>query len=103
LVVQRDFIVNLSKLGPDGTPIPLPIANAATRPGEGLLMNRAFEGAAAQLAKQSGATSVRVEVGFVQNARWAARLAKEGYIEGVKTPRPGLFGGAALVKLLKIK
>lgn len=62
LTVLRDAIVNVERVA-----------------GQGRLMHSAFEQAAVAAAREAGATSVRVGVQTVVNARWAAYLESLGY------------------------
>jgi hypothetical protein len=55
------------------------IHNVERIPGQGRLINSAFEQAAVAAAREAGATSVRVGVETVVNAQWAAYLESLGY------------------------
>jgi hypothetical protein len=113
LVVQRDMYVNLDKILPGGKamePPPLDLTpNPSKIPGAGSLVQKAFEKAAIRVARQEGATGVRIELGTVQNQRWAGWLQRAGYSDGQYsahafadgTTRSG--GGLVLVKAFKVE
>ena len=67
--------------------------------GQGKLLHQAFEEAAKAVARETGATRVRVGVGLVQDPNWAAYLTSRGYalepihtVDGLYRHRcPGFF------------
>ncbi len=71
--------IRVSIRGSELTVTQMTIVNASKIPGRGRLIHRAFEQAAIEVARQSGASTARVALKLVQNKKWAAYLESQGY------------------------
>lgn len=71
--------IRVSMRGSELTVTQMTIVNASRIPGQGRLIHRAFEQAAIEVARQSGASTARVALKLVQNKKWAAYLESQGY------------------------
>lgn len=67
------------------------IRNTAQIAGRGRLVHGAFERAAIALAKEAGASSVRLESQMVVNATWRAYLESLGYTKFLPKDGPAVF------------
>jgi hypothetical protein len=86
LIIERDSIVNLSRVA-----------------GQGRLVTSAFEQAAIAAARQAGALTARVAYHTVVNAEWGAYLESLGYsYEVMAGTTPGIFATKVLTKVFTL-
>jgi hypothetical protein len=86
LIIERDAIVNVSRVA-----------------GQGRLVNAAFEQAAIAAARQAGAATARVAFHTVVNAEWSAYLESLGYgYEVIAGTTPGSILTRVLTKVIAL-